>query len=141
MSKSGGVFQIDDVTRTMSKGGGGWLATGLHTIDKLDMIHVGLNDLYIYDNLCNIKKEGRRGESRDREKWKTESERKREGERATCIQTDSLLGWLAGSLAARAKLSKKSKVQILLSWPNFASQLGFLRSARNFASHLEFLRF
>ena len=23
MSKSGGVFQIDDVTRTMSKGGGG----------------------------------------------------------------------------------------------------------------------
>ena len=46
MSKSGGVFQIDDVTRTMSKGGGGapgvppiqvqtpppppgWLATGL----------------------------------------------------------------------------------------------------------------
>ena len=47
MSKSGGVFQIDDVTRTMSKGGGapgvppiqvqtppppGWLATGLYTI-------------------------------------------------------------------------------------------------------------
>ena len=47
MSKSGGVFQIDDVTRTMSKGGGapgvppiqvqthpppGWLATGLHII-------------------------------------------------------------------------------------------------------------
>ena len=45
MSKSGSVFQIDDVTRTMSKGGGcawcsthpssdpppppGWLATGL----------------------------------------------------------------------------------------------------------------
>ena len=43
MSKSGGVFQIDDVTRTMAKGGGapgvppiqvqtpppGWLATGL----------------------------------------------------------------------------------------------------------------
>ena len=48
MSKSGGVFQIDDVTRTMSKGGGcawcsthpssdpppppGWLATGLYRL-------------------------------------------------------------------------------------------------------------
>ena len=47
MSKSGGVFQIDDVTRTMSKGAGapgvppmhpssdpppGWLATGLYQV-------------------------------------------------------------------------------------------------------------
>ena len=48
MSKSGGVFQIDDVTRTMSKGGvrlvfhpskfrpppPGWLATGLMVVYK-----------------------------------------------------------------------------------------------------------
>ena len=54
MSKSGGVFQIDDVTRTMSKGGGapgvppiqvqtppppGWLATGLY--------------MYIYDIIAS----------------------------------------------------------------------------------------
>ena len=49
MSKSGGVFQIDDVTRTMSKGGvrlvfhpskfrpppPGWLATGLYIYTAL----------------------------------------------------------------------------------------------------------
>ena len=53
MSKSGGVFQIDDVTRTMSKGGGvrlvfhpskfrpppppGWLATGLINSERVDL--------------------------------------------------------------------------------------------------------
>ena len=55
MSKSGGVFQIDDVTRTMSKGGGGapgvppievqtpppppgWLATGLRMVQYFQII-------------------------------------------------------------------------------------------------------
>ena len=53
MSKSGGVFQIDDVTRTMSKGGGvrlvfhpskfrppppGWLATGLLVLYKYNVL-------------------------------------------------------------------------------------------------------
>ena len=69
MSKSGGVFQIDDVTRTMSKGGGvrlvfhpskfrpplphlaGWLATGLQTnIDTNSKCLLWVDDVAIITN-------------------------------------------------------------------------------------------
>ena len=65
MSKSGGVFQIDDVTRTMSKGGGvrlvfhpskfrpppppGWLATGLG-LECIHSFHEISNQGYFLSN-------------------------------------------------------------------------------------------
>ena len=72
MSKSGGVFQIDDVTRTMSKGGvrlvfhpskfrppphlAGWLRACagtvsfyrfIHNINKIHKIHIRYISIYI----------------------------------------------------------------------------------------------
>ena len=70
MSKSGGVFQIDDVTRTMSKGGGvrlvfhpskfrppppqpGWLATGLVCVYIYYVLWVETTELYTGPHICD----------------------------------------------------------------------------------------